>query len=551
MTLRKLRNNRWRLSYRGILVLVSICMVSIFLVILGFQYYFSIENYIAETLTTIEKSHLEQTGSNIDAQLDQMKNNTEGISSNDDFLDLVASYDNSGYSGKNQLQQSLEIILGKSANINRTILSIAIFTKNNVITRGDIALYDLKQSDLSAVEGLATLIALSDKSASFIIPSEFKDKDSPIIPSQIKELIQCYSFGINLFKDSENIGTLFVISNQDLFAGLLDQNVNNIVFDHEGNLLFNSSTKSDQIISEIYSTQIKNTGSVLASKTRDEILIYISSIGPGMNICFLQDKQEYLKRINNVRFFFIIFFIVLVFASSLLSGLLSRAVTTPLKDLTVRAKKYDLPKTNETDSPQQRKPRLLTLRESILAFLVCVVVISTTVLIISTYYFFSKIIDDFVEKTTRNTFDQTVENLNFYFNNAIYASENIIYTDRVQNIMNKVEMNDLEYRQLENMMVKGLPLYNGKIEITIYNRNGMEIISSLLHSNSPPIVENFINYNKSYIFGKTKKDIDGSYHIPIYMKIKNIQSYQTIGYFECRLNELDVEKLYNNLEKRL
>ena len=75
------------------------------------------------------------------------------------------------------------------------------------------------------------------------------------------------------------------------------------------------------------------------------------------------------------------------------------------------------------------------MRESILIFFIGIFVSATT-LIVSTYFLFSNIIEDYVSEATRNAFNQTVENLNFYLNNARNVSTNIAYDDTIYDYLN-------------------------------------------------------------------------------------------------------------------
>ena len=546
MILPDLRKIKLRVSYKGLLVLVSICMVSIFVVFLGFQYYVSIEDYISEKLIAIEKSHLEQTGNNIDAQLNQIKNITDSISQNDDFLSLVAEYDIGDFTARSKLRKSMEIMLGKSANINRNILSIAIFTKQNVITKGNLPLYDLSQTDLFTAYAIEDIVSSEAFPAVFNMPSSFNVSGNDT--RKIKDLLERYSFSVNLIRNGENIGTLFVVSTNDLFGTLLSQSSNKVVFSQNEKLLYNNTKKSNEMISGMYTDLAKNPENALSIRNHDEIMICTSSIGFGVNIGFILEKQEYLKRVSGVKIFFLFFIIALLIVSFLLSGLISKAVTKPLKKLTSKVKRYNLLKKKEPDELKDNKAARFSLRESILVFLVAIVTLSTTVLILTTYILFSNIIDAFMKETTQNAFNQTVGNLNFYFNNAIYASENIIYADSVQASLGKPEIDELTYDKLGNTLLKGLPLYNGKAEISLYNKYGTEVISFINKPVTATLKMELSGFSNNYVFRQTQKDIDGSFYVPFYMKINNIEDYQTLGYLECRLNELDIGRLYNKLK---
>ena len=56
-----LKKTKFKISYRVLLILISVCMVSIFIVYLGTEYYSSIEKYISEKLSpSIEATYIKR-----------------------------------------------------------------------------------------------------------------------------------------------------------------------------------------------------------------------------------------------------------------------------------------------------------------------------------------------------------------------------------------------------------------------------------------------------------------------------------------------------------
>jgi two-component system sensor histidine kinase YesM len=551
MNFSTLRKTKFKISYRVLLILISVCMVSIFLVYLGTEYYSSIEKYISEKVISINRSNLYQKGNYVDVQLNQMKALTEIIASNTNFLQKINDYDSSNYSDKRALRENITKGLHRSAKINSNIHAITILTKDNMISVGNLPIYNLTQQDLKYVQDFNKTIASADGSAVFIVPSRIKIYSDA--PEQLNNLFERYSFSTNLIYDGNIIGTLFLSSNDNLFEFLLKESKGMVVFDKHGGVIHNNTGKEDSIVNSMYKEILEESEKSLSSQNIGNMLLYTSSNFSGVSIGYLFDKQEQIKKTNMVKVFFLTFFIILIIVVLALSGALTRFLTRPINQLVSNITEYDfLKKDNKTRLPIINSSKI-TLRESILIFFIGIVLFSATTLIVSTYFLFSNIIEDYVSEATRNAFNQTVENLNFYLNNARNVSTNIAYDDTIYDYLNLnylISDESIASESLENIASKNHPLYNGKTEINIYNRLGSSIVSFLPVVCPIPFDNNndgTFFHSSNYIFKNTRKGEDGVYYIPFWMKIRNVLSYDTIGYFECRLNELDIEKIYNNL----
>lgn len=538
----------FKINYRTLLILTSVSMVSFFIIYLGVEYYSSIDKYISEKVISINKNNLHQTGNYIDAQLNQMKDLTEILASNNSLLEKVYNYDSTQYSTKVDLRENIIKNLGRSSKINSNILAITILTKDNVITVGHLPMYGLKHEDLSFVENFDKTMKSANNSAVFLIPAKTTIKAGA--PTQLYNIFEQYNFAINLYYEGNIIGMLFVSSNENMFETMLKKSKDMVIFDRSGDIIYNNTGKANGIIGPMHKQALGVAEKGTSAQNLNDMLLYTSSSFSGIQIGYLFDRQEQHKKINIVKIFFLTFIFVLLIVVFALSGVLSRILTRPVNGLVSNINKYDVLKKTRKVPFLPSTSSKFALSESILIFFIGIVMLSAITLIVSTYFLFSNIIKDYVFEATKNGFDQTVDNLNSYLINVKNVSTNIIYDETIYNHMKLSPPTLVKDDSLEYVAAKNLSLYNGKTEINIYNSFGSNILSFTPYVNSLP----FDNYNEevffknsNYIFKDTIKGDDGMYYIPFWMKMRNVISYEVIGYFECRLNELDIEKLYNNL----
>jgi two-component system sensor histidine kinase YesM len=543
------KNKTISISYKTLLVAVCTVLIVLSSLAVSFQSYFSTKNFILDQMRSINTSNLYQIRQKLDNNLMKIENVAKSISQDTIFLEDLYKYKTNTPGEMANLMTNIKSFLGKLHSFNKYIEGICIFTEKPVLYFGNFEkmsrLLEIKLTDLN-ITSLGGENAENSEGAGIFLyePGEMENAEGH---GALDILNRKYFFYNEIYKDRQQIAKVIVTIDPVIFAGLLGDNENLILINKDGKIIYtaNEEIHAGNKMDEINENILENNNSTS--------FIYTTSAYNYFKIIYYQDAREIDKDFLKIR----LFLVMIVLATSLLTAYFARRISEGInksvKSLLKTIERYDFGSSNKKQLWTEERKKI-TLRERIFFYLSAMVIIPMIIITFILYFFSVRTIKDYIVKNNYNAFVQTAENIQYFFQSKVDIVRNIIYDYTLQEILTDEE----EY---ENFMSTGqgakiliddkLIQGNGRDEIFVYNKAKNIIVSNLPHTASGTeyfrSIEQLNESGYTYYWTNTQKDLYNRYIINLFVKIKDLENLDTIGYLQSQISEHYLENIYRSL----
>lgn len=509
-----------KLKYRTLLTLVAAGMTMLFISVIGVQLYSASVNYLELNFSKMEQNILSQAYSMLDTQLNQVSTATGMIKNDSLTLEKIAAYDTYGVTQKNETSKHMASILYKARVINGRIAALFVFTDNNVITIGNMAVPGTDRLDYQRVFGLP-----GSGKASFMVPGGRRQSED----SRFSELDNCFFFSAPLMMEGRLIGILAVPLDVNFLSGALGGLGDLAVVSREGKVLYNTTVLENEELAGYYG----KTGDQLP----DNVLSATDQDFNGLTIFYVRNSETLARENERLRVWTLLFGGCVTLLALLIGTWFSRFITRPLNRLTEEISSYDADKIYKK-SGKGRKKRGVSLREYLLCYFLVIVTSACMVFSFASYFFFSNFVEASVRKLLDSTYRQAYENVDTFFNNISNASTYFVYDPQSQQQLKKA-VDSMETEVLQ----ENYQLYLYDTDICLYNRYGFPMVATdyamLREGNFSALA---IGKRSLWNFDERSRN---NRYVTYQIQINDIQTYEGIGYLKCRVNERFLENCYN------
>ncbi len=535
-------NKKFKMKYSKLLFMITLLLSVIFLLTAFFHTFIRQNIYLLSESKTKTQGEFNQKYQTIYERFKKASNICDYVNSilpnlwdfeqsSDNTISYIDEYDDI----KNKLT--------KTASYNSLINEIIVISENFAIAsknnRGVIYGFGPDAMELLNAEYEAAVGKPKDE--------RYERVFYPNSESGIGFIKGEYGLQKPIFEDEEFLGWIFVVLDDSIFDAFSDEKI--LILDGGDKIFGDESVRKnyDNIINSSKTDEINIDIEIY--ETRNQFVMQKQIPNTQISIAMVSDTGQTDKFSNYIPIVAAAFMSLLL--AVLLSKMASKQITTPLRKLQKNVKSYGLNEQGEGGSATDLNvpEKKMSLRESILMYMIIVLFLPSALFIFSSYALNLKNFNNKIQESYMTSVEGVVNNINMYMEDKEKILRIIIYDDLVQQRLGGKERGaDFEYNINRAMKMGG-----NKNAIQLYDVNSDMIYSNddsdagyLL--NSEELTE-LLSKRKIYRWNNTQKNSYAEYEYSILVKINSLENFANIGFLKSWIAEKELESIYENLSE--
>lgn len=544
------------LNYKNIIMATSIFLAVIFLSAVAVQSYNSAVGYLRKKNDSINNGILQQTARTMENNLGQLKRVTEYIAKDKILFKYFNMFRTSNEGLRPDLISNMRSRISYMRQFSKYIMDIIVVTNDVFLNTGmNTGMYGFKYKDIRHTPYVDELKSRNSGQAGFFAPLALKE--TKVVTSVVKPgIIQdSYCFVSIIKKDNAEYGCVFVLLKPEIFQELLSPNL--LLVNSEGTVIGSDGYEHEKeefkkIIKDYKNLFVNNETKQLKSTNRS---IYIRNLEYyNMSVVLIQRNSDFLGSIKNYGNYIFIALLITILLAFVLSGIISKRITQPLKQLINRVKEFKQQNGEKNSLTYITKVKEgLSLRDSILAYLIGVIILPVGIYLVTAYYLSTNIIKTIVFDSYSSIFKQTLENINYYVNTKEKIMMNIIFNLTVQEFLeNRGTIKEIQ-SDIDDIVDRSLELGTGRDDIFIYTSQGdvfyANTVSSANTTINNQVLKQFKVKKSITTWIDTAGDKYGRALINLIVKINSLKEFNNIGFLQCQIPEYEIENLYKDIAR--
>ncbi len=542
---RLIDNGKFAVNYKNIIVITSVFLAAVFLTAAAVQSYLSTKGYILDKLNSINIGIVEQTANTIENNFSQLEKITKYIASDDILIDYIRQYESSSAGSKPALLHNIKSRIGIMNQFNKLIYNVVVVTDSTIILPGaDRGVYNLSYPSLKRSEYMKYISQAFNGKAVLIPP--LKSKPDNLSKNGFGYIESRYCYASVIKRGGSEYGCVFVLIEPEVIDGMLS---NSCFLIDETRIVASSAGVGERYTDLVFRTGLPEPAKETKFFENSGFKIYCRYLTTiGMSVVFIQKNSDFANSINKYGGYLFITLIIIILLALFLSRIISSKIIFPLKQLIINVKNYvyeNGPKPYKRVIRNER--RGLSLRESILGYLMGVIIVPVSVYLVISYFASCNIIESYVVNSYSGAFRQAVENVNYFINTKEKIMKNIIFNITLQESLSRIH----SPKDVRMIVESSLKLGSGRDEIFIY-KNDKEIFFTNSNEDSNTVINKKMLEECGYKRGitswfDTAKDEYGRSLLNLVIKINSLEDFNNIGFLQCQIAEYELENIYKNI----
>ncbi|NSW90034.1 MAG: sensor histidine kinase [Firmicutes bacterium] len=548
MKVKLIGSKSFKMHYKDVILVTSILLAAIFLISVAIHSYYNTVGYINNKLDSINISIIEQTANIIENNLSQIRKIAEYIATDEILISYIEQYESGSPGNKPLLLRNIVSRTGIMKQFNKYIYNIVIVTNSSIMAPGvDLGVYDLNYEAIKQSDYMEYIKKTLCGEAAFVPP--FENSLTENLNYKFEYIRYKYNFASIIKKDEKEYGCVFILLKPEIFRELLSPNT--FLINQKKEVVAVGAGLTDEQINPVVQNCILNTGNKTICNETDSYKMYLKNLeSVKMNIAYIQRNSYFIKDIKEYRFYLLVTLVLIILLAVIMSRIISTKIISPLQQLTNSVKSYvygsnvKLYKKNIKEA----KPGL-SLRESILVYLIGVVIVPVSIYLVISYYVSYNIIESYIINSYSNVFNQAVENINYFIDTKEKIIKNIAFNLTVQKLLSgKTSEGDIS-----KIVDRALKLGNGRDDVFIYtSTKDIFFTNSNVNSNTTvkkEMLEESQNKRIITTWVDTVKDEYGRTLFNLLIKVNSLEEFNNIGFIQYQIGEFELENIYKNIIK--
>ncbi len=511
---------------------MSLSLTFVLLSLLAMQSLSSFHRYMADKTDSINQSHLMQTSIQLEHHLQTHINLMNYLATENKLLKDLYTFKTAQPGLRRNVYGAILHYIDKIKQQNPYIKDIILLTDSGTLhTSGNLTLFE-NPFNLESIPAEYYHPNTHDRTIFFVQP---RAADAGNTSSYFDEQ---YGFITPLYMDQAFLGVLFIALKSTIFENVLLQDNPYVLINAQNQRVWSEKGLEEKNLTLL---DIESHYSV-------------SLFNGYFTLFLLTDNKTMIGYVDLLKWILTALAISLLIAL-FLSKIISKKITQPLQDISHSIKEYKIHGQSKA-CMDNSKHFHVTLRETILYYLMAVIILPMVVFMASSYIVQNRWINFYVANAQNRVFSHTVQNSNDYLNLKEKMLRNIIYNDTIQNALFQATLvsepvsEPVSEDEIISIVDRSVQLSPGKDLVTLYDTD-----FNLVFTNSIPIQAQeydaaygtalFQNNDTILVWHTSSKDAYNGIMLNVLLKVNSLGSLKTVGYVHCQIPESEIASIYN------
>lgn len=524
-----------KISFRYLLILISLSVVLLFLLAAGGILYFQTKSYINSNIDSISREKLSLITQDIEIGLKRVLDISNGLKINERFTgylnninrDDIAPFEKYGFS------ENIESYLFSIIESSHLIKSVIVVSNGIQYSGNNLAL------DNNTVKTLNTNDLIQEP--------EFINMNQGMDDSLLKGNMY---FTLSIYVNEKVNARVFILLEQSFINTQVSQKI--VLYDESFKTIYKSPVLKN-IDSENFFDDMNNSPYHISNNKGEKYVIYHQMVGfNNWHIFYVNEVKEIFSQLNLFNVFTLAALLICFIIVLLFSGIVSKRILSPIIKLSGLLKEYKNGNITEISFYKENKA-LLSLREKVFVYLIITILLPLLSYILIANYQSKQIIYKQTYIEYNNLSENIANNLEKYIDEKQIMIKRIAYDKSVQQYLYGID-DSLYDNNIKGEIISVLEenryLGLNYCIVTIYDSEGDNVLSypysATSHSEKKiidlPVASQKIRWSIERIDTR-------NYFVNLYMPIMSLKEYNSelIGYIRIQIDGIYFTQLFSNL----
>ena len=542
-----------KIRFKSLLIFISVFLATVCTFTIMLESYINTTNFIENEVDKNNKSNLIQMEKKLANNMYRIRKITEVISNSQFMIDSIIDYETNPNALKLKLRNDLNAFLIKMTGFSDDIESVSVLTHSLGIVLGRNSEFTFTYQDL-VNEGFEELVKDPENgNAVFYEAAKNHDEKQVSNIEYINMLHKNNYFSKTIKYKGIVYGRIFIIVKPEAISKIFKKNQSYMIFNSDNSTIWKAEDITDSDEENVKNAVTKESVLDILKVDADNKKVYVmNSFFNDWKLAYLFDRQDIGHKTSILGAFFVIAFLFTLIVAFLFSHLISRKITSPLSSLIRLINKYSSKTETDYNMYGDKKTRTLTIRESIMYFMIGVIFLPVLLYSAFSYLYTSKIIEASIIESNINTFNVITENLNNFITDREKVMKGIANDSIIQDIFLKNTDNDPQFLKARHIIDIYTQLNEGRDEVLLYDTENrpLPFYSYYQYKGEDGLGSQGFVQPEGGKYGWTGvyRDRFNTLLLNLTVRILNIRTFDKLGFINASISEPNLENVYKTFK---
>ncbi|NJD02069.1 MAG: hypothetical protein FIA99_05620 [Ruminiclostridium sp.] len=538
-----------KIKFKSLLIFISVFLATICTFTIMLESYISTISFIENEVDKNNKSNLIQMEKKLANNMYRIKKITEVITNNQLIIDSIIDHETNPNALKLKIRNSLNAFLIKMMGFSDYIESVSLLTNSFGIYPGSNYSFMYTYKDIVNAGFEESLKDPENGNAVFYEAAREDDGTQVSNMEFINKLKKSNYFSRIIKYKGVVYGRIFIIIKPEAIAKIFKDNRSYMICNSDNSTIWKAKDISDSDEQDVKDAITKESVLDILKVDADNKKVYVmNSSFNDWKLAYLFDRQGIRQKTSMLGAFFAIAFIFTLIVAFLFSHLISRKITSPLTSLIKLINRYSSKIETDNNTFGDKKNRTLTIRESIMYFMIGVIFLPLLLYSAFSYLYTSRIIEASITESNISTFNVISENLNNFITDREKVMKGIANDSIIQEIFLKDTNNDSQFLKAQQIIDIYTQLNEGRDEVLLSDTENrlLHFYSYYQYKGENGFENQGFVQPESGKYGWTGvyRDRFNTLLLSLTIRILNIRTNDKLGFINASILESSLENVY-------